>query len=273
MIPIKTLDFPGEKSVIENIETYRQMFLDFPIIAFRGAYCDRSSQEKIMKAFGDVLDWWPNSTTDRPSNYEETHHNHMRADNKADKNSLMLGWHLEHIQQNDDIYVGASWCMNLFKCAPDAGITYFVDMLDLFYSLPEEEQKFLNSAVVTLKAAWGPHEKTQEDVEKLHTYKFVQTHRLLKKSVLRPLFDHPDTTNLASINGADPTEEEKVLFKTLLIKIQNEVYNNEDIRHAHSWQEGDMVISDMFRLAHAVGGGFSENERRLDGIFGRFSPK
>lgn len=40
----------------------------------------------------------------------------------------------------------------------------------------------------------------------------------------------------------------------------------------HQWQKGDLLIPDLFKLAHAVTGGFVQNQRQLDGMFAKANP-
>ena len=40
----------------------------------------------------------------------------------------------------------------------------------------------------------------------------------------------------------------------------------------HKWQEGDLAVPDLYKLAHSVSGGFVENQRTLQGQFGKATP-
>lgn len=274
MIKLEAIEFPGIKHISDNIDMYAEMFLKNAIIPFRNAHCDRDSQEQIMQIFGDRLGWWPNSSEPElksENNYEETHERHMNKENQNDKNSLMLGWHLEHVQLKNDIYVGANWCMNLFRCEPDAGKTYFVDMLNLYNTLSKNEQEILDNTEVSLLSYWGSHNKPK-DLPPVN-YNLVQDHWILNKKVLRVFLGSYNDIKVSQINGKTPSEQEEAFFMKTLKKIYDEVKDNEEIRMVHYWQEGDMLISDMFRMAHAVTGGFKEGERRLDGIFGKLRIK
>jgi alpha-ketoglutarate-dependent taurine dioxygenase len=267
LIEIKTVEFPGADEIINNITKYREMFLNDTMIAFRNAHCDRPTQERIMQAFGDAFGWWPNSNEVRDSGYVETHHNHMNEQNTEKPESTMLGWHLEHVQLTDGIYVGASWCMNLFRCKPGAGLTYFVDTLKLFESLGEEDKEILKNAKCELTSVWGGHD--EGNLNKTAEYSVVKDHWILGKDTLRAFFASSEVTQLKTIYGRRPTEEESKKFRKALDYALHQVHSNTEIRMVHNWQEGDMLILDMFRLAHSVGGGFDKDQRRLDGIFGR----
>lgn len=261
MIEIELEEYPGIDAILDNIDYYKKKFLADAVFGFKNAYCDRSDQERIFQAFGDFLGWSPNTNNpSNVSNYEETHHNHMNQNNTASSNEYMLGWHVEHVTLKNDTYIGASWCMNLFQCLPGAGYTYFVDMLKLYNSLSDSDRQFLDHAIVTLTLNKG-------NVETSHDYPFIQPHWLLGSNVVRSHFT-PNITKLKSISGADATAEQADRFSEIHRNILTQVYDNEDIRMVRKWQEGDMLILDMFRMAHAIGGGFNEGERKLNGIFG-----
>jgi alpha-ketoglutarate-dependent taurine dioxygenase len=265
MITIELEEFPGVDHILNNIETYKEKFLKETIVGFRNAYCNREDQQKIFQAFGDVLGWSPN--TNNPSgvsNYEETHQNHMTEERIASADEYMLGWHVEHVMLKNDTYIGASWCMNLFNCKPGAGYTYFVDMLSLYNSLSHEDKEFLMSATVELRVR-------QDKDQVSHEYPLIQSHWDLGSKVIRAYF-YKGHTRLKLVNGQPAKKEEQERFENIFNHILSEVHYNENIRMIQKWQEGDMLILDMFRLAHAIGGGFSSDQRKLSGIFGHLNP-
>lgn len=265
MITVELEEYPGVDAILNNIDTYKDKFLKETIVGFRNAYCNREDQQKIFYAFGDALGWYPNS--DNPvelANYEETHHSHMNSGNTIDKDKPMLGWHLEHVLLKNDTFLGASWCMNLFKCEPGAGYTYFIDMAKLHDSLSDDDKDFLSSTVASV-------EITKGDKTDLYENKVVQHHWVLGDKIIRLHF-MPNSTSLKSIEGRTPTQDEETRFDSIINNIMTQVYENRDIVKVQEWQEGDMLILDMFKLAHAVGGGFKQNERQLDGIFGHLNP-
>lgn len=257
---IKTEDYPGLEEIKTNLQYYVNRFLSGEIIAFRGANCSRVEQEELMKIWGDALGWWPNSTSHDDPMYYETHHQNMNNTTRSDISSIMLQWHLEHVGKTEEFYVGACWCMNLFKCDPSAGKTLFVDVIDVYRSFSQEDRDFLASIEVDL---------IPKDPEgKVERHPFCQKHWITGENVVRPVFNGSHDTKVSTVAGQPPTEEDRKRFKHLFDVIVKQVTDNEDIRLEHWWVEGDMLILDVFRWAHAVTGGFKENERKLDGIFG-----
>lgn len=258
------VEYPGFDYFKNNLSTYIEAFLRGEVIAFKNANCTQSQQEEIMKLLGDALGWWPNSIDYEDPMYYETHHQNMNDLTRSNADSIMLQWHLEHVGKVDEFYVGACWYMDLFKCSPSAGKTLFVDVIEVYESLPLDDQAFLATTEVQLIP--------KDPNGKIEKHPFCQKHWISGKNVVRPVFNQSHDTELFSVNGAEPTSEDREKFKELFDYIVFEVTENKDIRLEHSWSEGDMLILDVFRLAHAVTGGFKENERKLDGIFGILRP-
>jgi alpha-ketoglutarate-dependent taurine dioxygenase len=256
--------YPGFQYIKDNLSVYVDRFLTGEIIAFRGANCSESEQQKLMTLLGDALGWWPNSLESDNPFYYETHHRTMSEERASDKSSMMLGWHLEHVTNKDLIYVSALWCMNNFKCDPQSGTTLFVDVVKIFESLPEEDRVFLEGIIVEatpVKAGNAAGNDTGR-------YKFIAPHWVLGIGVPRPILTRSHDNRVVSLHGKEPSEEESHRFDVLCDHIIDQVISNEDIRYVHSWEEGDMLLLDIFRNAHAVTGGFNQGDRTLTGIFG-----
>lgn len=265
MIKVQAIEYPGKEEIFNNFDKYKKIFLDDGIIPFRNAYCDREEQDEIFRFFGDQLGWIPNSGSTQDIAYEETHEKHMDSENTKDKNSLMLSWHLEHVHLKKDVYVGASWCMNLFKCDPDAGVTYFVNLFKFYSGLSEKEKEFLSKVELEISTEVGLEEDEADYEDRV--YRLVQKHWLHGQDTLRVFLSGYEENLFCRFDGQPPTNEQKAELKEFLEKLFTFVYRNEEERLAHYWQEGDMLISDMFTMGHAVTGGFKPGERRLDGMF------
>jgi hypothetical protein len=77
---------------------------------------------------------------------------------------------------------------------------------------------------------------------------------------------------LSKIDDREPNEEEIDRHKNLTQWIRNQVWENKDIRMVLKWEEGDLAVPDLYKLAHSVSGGFTKNQRTLSGQFGRALP-
>jgi hypothetical protein len=282
MYTIKTIKFPGYEELKNNFNKYKKIFLDEQIIAFRDANIDFNMQTKIIHLFGDNLGWYPNSLNTNPSHYIETHHNHMNEKNVSDKKSIMLQWHQEHVAQEHNPYVSGFWNMVLFKCDENAGKTYFVDMSKLFNMFNHEDQDFLSKCQVLIKNyRWHgkkdyyyyvDEKDAKNNNNNLVTYNLVSEHWITKEKTIRTYLSKDEDTKLYKFNNQNPTIEEINKYKEISKKINNEVNNNESIRMQHIWKQGDLLVPDLFKLSHAVSGGFNKDQRQLNGMFGTLKP-
>jgi len=246
--------------------TIIQIFLNEQIIAFRNANVDFETQTKIMHLFGDNLNWYPNSQDTKPSEYVEDHHKHITEKNINNKNEIILGWHQEHVEDNENIYVSGMWNMELFNCEPDTGKTYFIDMSKIYNSFTTTDQEFLNSCTVSIKNYWQSENENKNSEDTI--YKLVLNHWITNDKTIRTFYGRGEKVNLHSINGMPPTELDKDKFNLLHDEIFTKVWLDSDIKLEHIWQQGDLLVPDLFKLAHAVNGGFNKDQRRLRGIFG-----
>jgi alpha-ketoglutarate-dependent taurine dioxygenase len=266
MSQINTIDFPGYEELKNNFNTYKDIFLNNQIIAFRNANLDLEDQIKVINLFGDNFNLQQNSSGYDSSEYVEDHHKHMNKENVENKNEIMLGWHQEHVDDNEDIYAIGVWCMEIFKCEPDAGKTYFMDMSKVYNSFTSIDKEFLDSCFVSIKNEWEIENGFTDSMDAV--YRLVSNHWITNEKTIRTFYGRGEKVNLHSVNGNDPTELEIDKFNLLHDEIFTKVWLDNDVRIEHLWQEGDLLIPDLFKLAHAVTGGFDKDQRKLRGIFG-----
>lgn len=261
---IQPIEFPGVDKFKENVSDYLDVLLSGEVLAFRNANCTEEDQQSIMKFLGDMYGWWPNSEDYHDPMYYETHRQSMSEKTSSDKDSFMLGWHLEHVGHDDESYLSACWSMPVFTCSPDVGKTYFYDVVRPFNLFDSEDQKFLSKVRVKLLP-----KREDGDVDNvIQTYTFLQKHWSLDQYVPRPVLNNSHETKVFTVDGLPPTTEQEERFKKLFDQLVQTTTLDEVNRQVHLWQEGDMLLLDVFRLAHAVTGGFTSEERNLVGIFG-----
>lgn len=262
MQDIEVIEFPGWDSVKENFSYYKQKFLDEKILAFRNVHADFAMQQDIMHFFGDNLGWYPNSEDSSQSDYFEDHHKHMVGGRVVAKDDWMLGWHVEWVEYENDSFYGSTWNMTKFNCDYDTGNTCFYDMTDFYNRLDEETASFLDKCKVKIPKNNGPDAH----------YNYVKRHWITNEKSLRPHLGGYVNTDLIEFDGRIPTDLEIKQFNELHKYIVETVWKDTEFRRVHRWQKGDLLIPDLFKLAHAVTGGFGENQRRLDGMFGKQVP-
>lgn len=258
---IEVIEFPGLEELKTNFPYYKQKFLDSRILAFRNVNADFALQEDITKFFGDNLGWYPNTENPNRSDYIEDHHKHMMGQSIATKDEWMLGWHIEWVEHENDSYYGATWNMTKFDCEYDTGNTCFVDMTAFYSRLSDEEKNFLDKCIVNL------HTRGKD-----YQYSYIKKHWITDEKTLRPFLGDYGTTKLYKFNGEDPTESQIEQFNVLHKNIIKVVWEDPAIRLVHRWQKGDLLIPDLFKLAHAVTGGFGRDQRQLDGMFTKANP-
>jgi alpha-ketoglutarate-dependent taurine dioxygenase len=260
MINTEPIMYPGMEELQENIDAYKEKFFNDGVLVFRNANFDKEEHADFNAFIASKFGWFPaaqNTLQDR-TGYTE---NHSRAIEKGavGKDEILIKWHQEHPYYQNPI-VGSTWNMTKFKTDPDTGKTFFVDMQKLYESLSEANKEFLNKCKANLVVS-------QQKEVKVST-KVVQPHWHTKEPVIRSRYVPDGVFFLTHFEDRTPSDEEIQKFKILSAFITNEVLNNEDIRIVHRWEQGDVVIPDLFKMAHAVTGGFDSENREFTGIWG-----
>jgi alpha-ketoglutarate-dependent taurine dioxygenase len=252
------VEYPGMDSILENIDYYINKFKNDSIIVFRNANLSPDEQEELTRKMGDHFGWFPNSTSGSLERYTE---NHDKNDflSRADGDTIFLDWHVEHPYYELPI-AASTWNMLNLKADPNTGKTYFVDMAKMYRSLPEDWQKFLDRITVN---GFNPAIHTEQKESKT-----VWQHWLINEKVIRFQIDkHYSKEHLKTFDGRTPTIEEQEKLVEIATHIYSELNRDGDHRIVHKWQNGDLVIPDMFKLAHAVTGGFSPSDRKFTGLW------
>jgi alpha-ketoglutarate-dependent taurine dioxygenase len=228
------------------------------VVGVRGPNLSDSEQIVFTKALGDVIGWYPNNTSDFKEKYQEDHaQNLTKSTTTGDE--VCLEWHLEWISYKTPI-IGATWNMIHFTSDPENGKTYFVDSSLIYSQMSKEMQDFALRCV----SSW-------HEIDRSGPYytDVVQEHPITKDLVLRIDITDVDSTPdlLHTVDGREPTDEERVQYMALRDYFTDQAYNNEDIRVVHRWQQGDLLIPNMFKAIHAVTGGFESKDRKFIGYW------
>jgi alpha-ketoglutarate-dependent taurine dioxygenase len=266
MIQTEPIEFPGIDAVLENIEYYKDKLISDSVICFRNANLTQREQFDLGSKLGKLIGW---SHANDTSEYIE---NHVRkSDIVSGPDDIIVEWHIEHTYYVNPI-VAATWNMYNFKTNPENGKTYFVDTGRVFEMLSDEEKQFLLDCVVTepdfikdsqLKSGFLSASTTLSE-----QHPIIDNHWLTNKPIIRfMILPEPHLVTLVSYKDEQPSQESLDYFKSLIRKIENIIADNEDIRIVHRWQQGDLVIPDLFKLAHAVTGGFKSEDREFRGIW------
>jgi alpha-ketoglutarate-dependent taurine dioxygenase len=268
---IEPVEIESFDSILLNLETYIDKFSRDAIVIFRGTAISREQQLILMRLFGDVVGWFPNSRSSIKDvwSYEENHSFTMELYNKYDKtkDDIFLPWHLEHIGHKNPA-IGASWNMEKFVCEQGLGNTLFSNISDVYDTFTQEEKTFLKQCQVA--AFYGFADDELHPQKEPVIYNAVQFCEHSGRNALRlsPMFFNE--TNMFSLYRFDdrvPTEEQNRTFWELATRFTECVYDNKDVQQVHVWQQHDLVIVDLFLMAHAVLGGFMSSDRFFYGLW------
>ncbi len=259
---VEPLTYSSLEELKSDIQKIKTELKTFPIVGVRGLKISKDEQLQLAKDLGDLFNWTPNNTTEFKHEYTENHSTNPQLE-KSLGQEIMLNWHLEHVDYDNysPLVVGV-WNMYKYTCSPEVGMTYFIDSREI-YSLiyTEDEKSFLRNCIYSWLQPY-PNDLTLEN-----TAKIVSTHWLDGREQIRLEMHHLSTLKLLKYENSDPTEDQKNIFNGLVARFVDEVYSNEDLRIVHKWQEGDILIPDLYALAHAVTGGFSPEEREFSGYW------
>jgi alpha-ketoglutarate-dependent taurine dioxygenase len=275
MITVNPTEFTSIEEIKSNPAKYKEIYLRDRIIVFRNANLNKEEQTNLMIFFGDLLGWYPNSKNSTILDYTEDHHRHMKEDRLTSKEELMLAWHIEHVQNEEDSHHGATWRMEKFECSEDSGHTYFVDMAKMFKDLNKEDQDFLSKCVNKLDTTeFRNTDHGVTAIEILKNFNCIKVHPITGEKTIRvSLFARNGKLNsLYKFDGREPDKAEIERHRELISWICNQVWTNKDIRMVLKWKQGDLAVPDLFKLAHSVSGGFVKNQRTLKGQFGKELP-
>lgn len=259
MIATKPIEFPGIGGVAENINLYLEQFLQDGILVFRNANLGYDEQEELQLRMAEAFKWSPGIGYGEIHRYTEDHSSLI--DDEFGSDDLMLNWHMEHIYYNNPIVAGL-WNMLKFTTSSDNGKTYFYDMRKLYDRLSLDEQTFLSQCKVNVYCYL-------DNVDKMLDCDVIGKHWYSSQPVIRLPFNRlkDGFHDLKKFGGEEPKAEHKTKFLQIANRIKDIVNNDLDNRIVHSWQQGDIVIPDIYVMAHAVTGGFDLGDRIFTGLW------
>jgi alpha-ketoglutarate-dependent taurine dioxygenase len=248
-------------SLVESIsETFRLEGL----AVIRGCSFSTKEQLELVKALGDIFSWNVSSDADQStidsSTYFGGHSDQLDKEYSTSPEEYILDWHIEQVYYKYPILAGI-WNMTIFTGPNASGDTRFVDSMELYSLYSEDDRDFLAKSIVVWDKP-APHGKGP-----FYT-KVVDTHPMSGLPLLRVETDRGSYAmpKLHSYDGAPATEEQIARLDQLLAVLKDNLNKNLSIRYSQHWQQGDLLIVDLFRMYHAVMGGFSAGQRKFTGI-------
>jgi alpha-ketoglutarate-dependent taurine dioxygenase len=261
---LNTNKFISFEDILDNIHVYKKMFLEDGILAFRDANLSHEDHIKVHSIFSGALgaykeENWNGYTENHFSTYTNRW---FSKDWKPDE--IMLPWHIEHPTYNNPIVLG-TWNMHNFKTEQENGKTYFVNSKLLYEKMPDHLKSFLHKCMIY---------DGEANPEAPPTHKIIENHWITGEPVIRTsfIFDFSKTDKvqkLHTVEEKEPSEQDQKTYLESIKWIHDQLYHNLDIRIVHKWQQGDLVIPDIFLMYHAVTGGFDPRDREFVGIWSR----
>jgi alpha-ketoglutarate-dependent taurine dioxygenase len=263
------INYKNIQDIKDNVSTYFKDFIDNSVICFRGGKVSLEEQIEILTIFGDHSGWFPNTEDlkdnhnligfEKNSFYREDHER-VLPDNKGNQDTIIT-WHIEHSWRKNPTVAGI-WNMHVFTCNEEDGKTLFVDTNKVWDMISNEDKDFLNKSTSYIYAVDGVNGPQKNETP------CVKPHWYTKKDIIDiDLYYDSSRQYLVSYEGNMPTEDQINNFRRIQNFVLHQVQKNYDLRIVHKWQQGDVLIPDLHKLAHTVTGGFKPEQRYFEGIW------
>ncbi len=292
-------EYKGIDDVIENVDTYSEVFNTFGLLCFRNAHLDDDGCLDVLSELSKNFAWTPfskdfdnqRSSWKYTQNYDERIKTDPDFENGGSSESLINRWHLEGMAKIRTQHA-AGWNMRHFRCDSGLGETGFINMLLLAEKLPPEMLDFLSRSRVIHYPTINRKITTGAEISRL----FMQSVSNLEEQIWcqdgeievachahSPLESHPHSGNsvlrlcpcdeewgvqhiLLSVDSLQPSIEQGKFFEEIHRWLSSETLNI-DNQWWHEWEEGDFVIPDLFVMLHSAKAGFQIGEREFDGFW------
>lgn len=261
---IPTYYFSSSQEAIDALDQIAKTFEETGVLVLRGHSYTTEEQVSLVKKVGDIFGWNVSSDADQEvvesAIYTGGHSEDSNRPYNLTKDQYVLDWHIEQVYYLYPILAGI-WNMTKFAADKENGNTRFADSIEIFKSYSEEEQDFLTKSIVK----WDK----QSPLETGPYYtNVVEPHPISGEPVLRVETDqgcilYPE---LYAVDGKHATEEQKIKFSDLQDRLKVTLRNDESLRYSQEWEQGDLLFVDLFRMYHAVMGGYGFGERGFTGI-------
>jgi alpha-ketoglutarate-dependent taurine dioxygenase len=262
--PITILEVSSSNNAYNLVDKISTIYKDTGILVLRGHSFSLEEQLHLTKLLGDIFTW--NVFSDAPKSaldsavYYGGHSDSAEKEYNQGPEEYVLDWHIEQVYYTDPILAGI-WNMTSFTADKASGNTRFVDSIELLNTYSQEDRDFLLKSVVKwdkpAPLGTGP----------FYT-KAVDRHPVTGDLTLRVETDQGCylMPELVLYDGAEPTQVQIDRLASLLGSIKDKLNNDESIRYVQSWEQGDLLIVDLFRMYHSVMGGFTYGQRKFTGV-------
>ncbi len=266
MKQIETIEFPGQEYILDNIDYFKDKFVKDSVLAFRNANLTKKEQRDFHIKLGEKIGWY-SIDSEKEGSYIENHSHNLDLSSSG-PDDIMLFWHIEHVYLVNPI-VAATWNMYRFVADENSGKTYFIDTSKIYEELSDDWKDFLQKCI----ANSGDKIIADDDdpvINECKEYSVVKDHWITGKKVIRIHLNRNEfeLNKLSKYDNRVPSREEEEKFFEISKYINNRIIVDMAGLMFHKWQQGDLLIPDMFKLAHAVTGGFDPEDREFCGKWG-----
>lgn len=280
-----------EKNPLHYVDLYKSS----GVVAFRRMGASEQDVVTVCRAMSPHLGWvycvrdpkemaWP---------YLQDHDKRIDVVTQEGRNgsdTTLIEWHIEGVSMKYPQYGGA-WNMFNFKAAPGTGSTGFVDMCQLYDDLDTDVRSFFDKSEIIHFCNWTVpptpemseqfkssvktgskiiYSKDGDGYVASHSRPAVSAHPATGRPTLRTcpcnnMFGLQE--HLLLVDDRPATEDEREYFAQQMSKIRWEICENEDRQKWYFWEEGDLLIVDLFRMAHGVRAGYEQGQRTFQGYW------
>lgn len=259
---IYTLKADSYSHIVESLPKLIEAYKTYGVLVIKNHDFSVEEHKNLVRLLGDSLGWHINSSIeDAVVDMFFIHGGHSDNPNREynnGTNDYVLDWHIEQVYYKCPPLAGI-WCMKEITCSPGDGNTLFADSNEIYESLSDEDKEFLSGAVVSWDKPANDH------VGPFYT-KAVDMHPLTGLPILRVETDQGCYVMpaLHSLHNRPATSDEAERFTEIMSSVKTRLKTDYDLRYVQQWEPGDMIVVDLFRMYHAVLGGFKYNERKMD---------
>jgi alpha-ketoglutarate-dependent taurine dioxygenase len=264
MADIKIINVSSYEDATTKLPEIAAAFEENGVLVVRGHEFSLEEHTNLVKPLGDIYGWSISSSAGdsvlESAVYPGGHSDNPEMNTEHTKDDYLLDWHIEQVYYIYPILAGA-WNMTKFTAEDGAGTTRFIDSAALYNDLSNEEQEFLSKSVVVwdkpFNLGTGPFYTKAVDSHPYGGYPVIRV------ETDRGCYVHP---HLHLWEKQPPSDKQKKTFESIMEKIKSRLNDDKEIRITQQWEQGDLLIVDLFRMYHAVMGGFKYNERIFTGI-------
>jgi len=279
------------QEIIQNPRPFQDCFLNYGLVGFKKSNFSNEQCLSILKTLGSSLSWSPFGIDESIWSYHQDYDQQIEINGIEKAENFMIQWHLEGVSKEKS-QRAAGWNMYKFQCAEGTGGTGFVDIARLWKDLPSHHKGLLaNAEIIHLPILDGLTENSEtvvkdftkwvkkgnkviwmrngEEIIASFARKAAEPHPLTSELCLRvcPCEDSWGVQDfLLSVSGKSPNKDQLQQFDAIVEWVQNKTLEP-SYQLWWEWEQGDLLIPDLFRMTHSVRGGFEKGQRSFHGYW------